>query len=111
MGERKESVELSWTDVGIEVKRASIRDLWAREDLGMQDRIVVSLDTYTQVLSTKSSRNRREAPDSQKRNLRPDLISAGEPLGLSGADETRALQNSGGLSRCGATPDGEVVVS
>lgn len=50
VGERKESVELSWTDVGIEAKRASIRDLWAREDLGMQDRIVVSLDPHASTL-------------------------------------------------------------
>lgn len=50
VGERKESVELSWTDVGIEAKRASIRDLWARKDLGMQDRIVVSLDPHASTL-------------------------------------------------------------
>jgi len=50
VGERKANVELSWSDVGIEAKRANIRDLWTHKDLGRKDRVVVSLDPHASAL-------------------------------------------------------------
>jgi hypothetical protein len=50
LGDAKQDVELSWSDVGIPAKHAKIRDLWTHKDLGKQNRLQVSLAPHASVL-------------------------------------------------------------
>jgi hypothetical protein len=50
LGEATESVDLAWSDIGISVRRAVVRDLWVRKSVGLADGIRVQLRPHASVL-------------------------------------------------------------
>jgi alpha-galactosidase len=50
LGEATESVDLAWSDIGISVRRAAVRDLWARKSVGLMNGIRVQLRPHASVL-------------------------------------------------------------
>jgi len=50
IGDLAENVDLSWAGVGVNVKRAVVRDLWQRKDIGTQEGIHENLRPHAAVL-------------------------------------------------------------
>jgi alpha-galactosidase len=49
-GDSAESVDLSWADVGVNAKRAVVRDLWQRKNIGTREGIQENLKPHAAVL-------------------------------------------------------------
>ena len=54
VGDKARQIDLNWSDVGVNTPRASVRDLWARKDLGVQKNIHVSLAPHSSALYAAS---------------------------------------------------------
>jgi len=50
IGDSSENVDLSWADLGVNAKRAVVRDLWQRRDMGTQEEIHENLRPHAAVL-------------------------------------------------------------
>jgi len=50
IGDSSENVDLSWADLGVNAKRAVVRDLWQRRDMGTQEEIYENLRPHAAVL-------------------------------------------------------------
>jgi alpha-galactosidase len=50
IGDSAEDVDLSWADVGVNAKRAVVRDLWQSKDVGMREGIHENLKPHAAVL-------------------------------------------------------------
>ena len=44
------SLEMTWTDVGLPAGKHSVRDLWQRKDLGLEERVAIKLEPHASVL-------------------------------------------------------------
>jgi alpha-galactosidase len=50
IGDMQKKVELSWSSVGVNAKTVSVRDLWAKKNLGDADQLSVTLVPHASVL-------------------------------------------------------------
>jgi hypothetical protein len=56
IGDTAHQVDLSWSEVGVNASEASVRDLWARKDLGSQKNVHLSLHPHSCVFYTVTTR-------------------------------------------------------
>ena len=57
VGEAPENVDLEWKDVGIELSKPALRDLWAKKDLRRSDKLTVTLQPHASVLYRVSGKD------------------------------------------------------
>ncbi len=50
IGDSAENVDLSWADVGVNAKRAVVRDLWQRKNIGTREGIQENLKPHAALL-------------------------------------------------------------
>jgi len=50
VADTKQDIQLSWSDLGLNAKKAAVRDLWAGADLGDKDGVRLTLAPHASVL-------------------------------------------------------------